>query len=157
MPGPDARWDGRPPPALSFSAIRCSGSFSPSTGYRGGDRETARHHRPIWLLPSYVEVSSDHASAIIHDLKPYPPVHPGRPLDPHPVVPDDQGTLTFSRKKPYQDLPGMTVLDGVVHRFLRNVIQVRRYPRVMHKNRLVALEPAHNPKQIPDFPGVEIG
>ena len=54
-----------------------------------------------------------------------------------------------------QYVVGLAVLDGIVHRLLRDVIQMRRHGRIVNQYRVFALEATGKSEQVFDLTGIE--
>ena len=67
----------------------------------------------------------DHSDTVIHQVKTHTVISRNQVSDPAAVSLNSEGTLMLDGGQSNDDLAGMTVLDRVVHRLLRNIIEVR--------------------------------
>ena len=107
------------------------------------------------LFAPDLQISSNHASAIAHDVEPHSGVGRGRALNAYAVVLNNQRALGVAREKPNENFPGVAVLDGIVHGFLSDVVKMRRHGSVVNQHGRIALKTADDTEQVLDLAGVQ--
>ena len=69
------------------------------------------------------------------------------------IVSDAETAEFVFRRETDHDVLRMTMLDGIIHRFLRNSIEVSGSIGIMNRNRAVGLDATGYMEQVFHFPG----
>src|SRR4051812_38228031 len=114
----------------------------------GGQGEHAGDACPTWRIQPDLKLSADHPRSIRHDVQAHSMTRWMVFLDAGAVVVDDECSPSIFGKQVNPQVARLPVLDGVIHGFLGDVIEMRRHRVVVDQHGRVAFEATADSEEV---------
>src|SRR5580692_11771586 len=118
---------------------------------KGQDRKQTRHHGAAGWDTLHFERPPDNSGSVVHQMQPHSFIARNNATNAEAVILDCKRPLMLDSSQANDDLAGVTVLDRVVNRLPRNIVEMRGHRIVMNQDGSKTLEPAADREQVFHF------